>query len=176
MLRHMPTIDMEMTMQRTILHFTVPLALACALLALPARAHAHDAHAAHSPVHAAATTAATTTPAQRWGSDAALREGMHKIRVALQGLEHYEHGHMGIPQATATVALIDEAVADIFANCKLEPDADVALHGLLAIFIAGAEAVRTSEQIPVEEIARMRTALARYPQLFDDPEFNHVAD
>ena len=167
-------------MRRPPLFSTAPLALAlalaCALLALPALAHAHDAHAAHSPAHTTPTTAAATTPAQRWASDAALREGMRKIRMAMQGLEHYEHGHMGIPQATATVALIDEAVADIFAHCKLAPDADVALHGLLATFLAGAEAVRTSPQVPTDEFTRMRAALAQYPQLFDDPEWSHTAD
>ncbi len=101
---------------------------------------------------------------------------MRGIRVAVQALEHYEHGHMGIAQARSTAALIDTAVDGIFANCRLEPDADVALHGLLAQFLAGAEAVRTSQQVPVQEIAGMRSALARYPQLFDDPQWDATAD
>jgi len=74
------------------------------------------------------------------------------------------------------VTLIDDAIAGMFAGCKLEADADVALHGLLAEFMAGAEAVRTSPQVPVAEIARMRQALARYPQLFDDPRWDAEAD
>ncbi|SBV37031.1 DnrO protein [uncultured Stenotrophomonas sp.] len=142
------------------------------LFALPAAARpVHDhAHAAHTPQAPAAA------PAQQWPSDASLREGMRRIRVAVQGLEHYEHGHIGIAQASATTTLIDEAIAGMFAGCKLEPDADVVLHGLLAEFMAGAEAVRTSPQVPVAEIARMRQALARYPQLFDDPRWDVEAD
>jgi len=149
--------------------FSTTVLVLAGLFALPAAAQSHDAHAAHT--HAMPATA-VATPAQHWASDAALREGMRKIRTAVQGLEHYEHGHMGLTQASATVALVDEAVAGIFADCKLEADADVALHGLLAEFMAGAEAVRTSPQVPVEEIARMREALARYPQLFDDPQWD----
>lgn len=161
-------------MRRTILLSAPLLILAGALSAQPAVAQsAHEAHAAHAHVPAAATT---PVPGQRWPTDAPLREGMRGIRVAVQALEHYEHGHMGIAQASSTVALIDTAVDGIFANCRLEPDADVALHGLLARFLAGAEAVRTSPQVPAQEIADMRSALARYPQLFDDPAWNAAAD
>lgn len=161
-------------MQRTTLLSASALILAGALSAQPATAQsAHEAHAAHAHAPAAATTPA---PAQRWTTDAPLREGMRGIRVAVQALEHYEHGHMGIAQARSTAALIDTAVDGIFANCRLEPDADVALHGLLAQFLAGAEAVRTSQQVPVQEIAGMRSALARYPQLFDDPQWDATAD
>jgi len=160
-------------MRRTILLPAPMLILAGALSAQPAAAQsAHEAHAAHAHVSAATTP----VPAQRWPTDAPLREGMRGIRVAVQALEHYEHGHMGIAQARSTVALIDTAVDGIFANCRLEPDADVALHGLLARFLAGAEAVRTSPQVPAQEIADMRSALARYPQLFDDPAWNAAAD
>ena len=160
-------------MRRTILLSASTLILAGAFSTQPAAAQsAHEAHAAHAHAPAAAAPA----PAQRWATDAPLREGMRSIRVAVQALEHYEHGHMGIAQASSTVALIDTSVNDIFANCRLEPDADVALHGLLAQFLAGAEAVRTSQQVPVQEIAGMRSALARYPQLFDDPAWNAAAD
>lgn len=160
-------------MRRMIPLSTTPLVLA-GLLALPAAAHPpQDAHTHHP---APAQAAASDAPTPHWPADASLREGMRKIRVALQGLEHYEHGHMGIPQASATVALIYEAVEAMFADCKLEPDADVALHGLLATFLAGAEAVRTSPQVPTLEITRMREALARYPQLFDDPQWHAAGD
>ena len=159
-------------MRRTTLLCALLLILAGALSSATAAAQsAHEGHAVHAPL-----TATAPVPTQRWASDAPLRKGMRDIRVAVQALEHYEHGHMGIAQASSTVALIDTSVNDIFANCRLEPDADVALHGLLARFLAGAEAVRTSQQVPVQEIAGMRSALARYPQLFDDPAWNAAAD
>ncbi|MGB3394221.1 MAG: DnrO protein [Stenotrophomonas sp.] len=158
---------------RYVIPFATATLLVAGLLALPATAYSqHDAHAHAHDAHAGAVVA----PAQQWPGDAPLREGMRKIRVAVEGLEHYEHGHMGIAQATATVALIDEAIANIFANCKLEPDADMALHGLLATFMAGAEAVRTSPQVPRAEIAQMQQALAQYPRLFDDPQWDAAVD
>jgi len=159
-------------MRRTTLLCALLLILAGALSSATAAAQsAHEGHAVHAPL-----TATAPVPTQRWASDAPLRKGMRDIRVAVQALEHYEHGHMGIAQVSSTVALIDTSVNDIFANCRLEPDADVALHGLLARFLAGAEAVRTSQQVPVAEIAAMRAALARYPQLFDDPAWDAATD
>jgi len=150
-------------------------ALLAAMAALPAMAQsAHDAHAAHSHVAPAAEPA--PAPAQRWATDAPLREGMRGIRQAVQALEHYEHGHMDAVQARNTAQHIDEAVKGMIAACKLKPEADAALHGLLAKFLAGAKAVRESEEAPSAAIADMRAALARYPQLFDDAEWNTPAD
>lgn len=133
---------------------------------------AHSDHAAH-----AQSTQATTTalPAgQRWATDAPLRDGMRRIREAVQALGHAEHGHLDSAQMANVAKLIDAAVQDMIANCKLKPDADAALHGLLAKFIAGAHAARTGQGVPAA-LADMRGALARYPHLFDDPDWDASA-
>lgn len=154
---------------------TASIAMAAAMLfAQPVSAQAtHAGHAAHAG-HAGHAGHALTqpAPARRWPTDAPLREGMRDICQAVQALEHYEHGHMDATQARNTGKLIEQAVAGIFAHCKLEPDADAALHGLLAKFLAGAKAVRESQQAPNAAIADMRAALARYPQLFDDADWD----
>lgn len=131
---------------------------------------AHDAHAAHS--HA--TQAEAPAPARRWATDAPLRAGMRRIRQAVQALDHYQHGHMDATQAANTATLIDAAVADMIATCKLKPDADAALHGLLVQFIGGANAVRAGK-LGKAEMAAMQAALARYPQLFDDADWGKPA-
>lgn len=152
--------------------FVFASALVAALVAPPAQAQsAHDAHAAHSHATQAQPDVA---PAQRWATDAPLRDGMRRIRQAVQALDHYEHGHLDAVQAGNTAKLIDDAVNGMIAACKLKPDADAALHGLLVKFLAGSRAVRESgqadsRQAPAAAIADMRVALARYPQLFDDP-------
>ena len=143
--------------------------LACAVCASPVLAqssgHAgHDAHATHT-----VQPAAATTPAQRWATDAPLRAGMRSIRQAVQALDHYEHGHMDATQAHNTAQHIDTAVNQMIAQCKLKPDADAALHGLLVKFITGAKAVRESQEAPMPQINAMREALVQYPQLFNDP-------
>ena len=56
----------------------------------------------------------------------------------------------------------------MFANCDLEPEPDVALHGILARLMAASEALREAPADPAP-VAGMREALADYGRLFDDP-------
>lgn len=148
------------------------LALAGALFAAPAMAQSparHD-HAAH-PGHDARVKA----PAQRWATDAPLRAGMRTLREATGTLHQYERGRRDATQRDNAVKQIDAAIKDMFANCKLKPEADAALHGLLAKFIVGANAARAGT-FGKAELAPMQEALAQYPRLFDDAEWNKPAD
>ena len=122
----------------------------------------------------AAHTAATQTPTQRWTTDAPLRAGMRDLREATELLNHYQMGHLDDVQRDNAVAAIDAAIKNMIANCKLKPDADTALHGLLAKFIAGADAARAGKFTKVE-LVPMQEALARYPQLFVDAEWEKAA-
>lgn len=143
------------------------LALASAVFAAPAMAQsaAHHDHAAH-----ASHDAQVKAPAQRWATDAPLRAGMRNLREATETLNHYQMGHLDDTQRDNAVEKIDAEIKDMFANCKLKPDADVALHGLLAKFIAGANAARAGK-FGKAELAPMQDALAQYPQLFDDRDW-----
>lgn len=141
----------------------LPLALCC-VLAAPAGVHA--AQHAHDHAHALAVQA---TPAQRWATDAPLREGMRDIRAAVAALEHYEHGHMGPAHATLLAERIEADVQGIFAACKLAPDADAALHVILARLLQGAGALKANPT-DLRAIEPMREAVAEYGRQFDDPE------
>ncbi len=123
----------------------------------------HDTHAAQ-PTHAAALP----PEGQRWATDAPLRAGMASIRQAVGALEHGVHGHLDAAQQQAVAKQVDAAVAGMIANCKLVPEADASLHGLLATFISGAAAARKGH-FGEPELAAMQEALAQYPQRFDDP-------
>ncbi|HET9048041.1 MAG TPA: hypothetical protein VFN29_03640 [Chiayiivirga sp.] len=134
----------------------------------PHAAHAdHVAHAQHMQDAAEAKPAAGSL----WATDAPLRQGMRHLREATTVLEHYEMGHLDNSQRDAAVSKIDAAIADMFANCKLDAQADVALHELLAKFMAGAKAARDGAFTKVE-LAAMQGALVKYPSLFDDAEWN----
>ncbi len=165
-------------------------AAALAPLAAPAQSdagHAHAEHAQHAEhanhaehsdhaSHAdhsdhAAHGASAALPVTPWATDAPLRENMRRIRRAVDGLAHYEHGHLNAAQAGELASTIQNAINAMFANCKLDAEADAALHGLLATFMTGAKAVQTEAQPPSQAIAQMREALARYPQMFNDPEW-----
>lgn len=147
-------------------HLVLPLALACALLAQPALAQQASSHADHA-AHAAA---ASTAPAQRWATDAPLRAGMREIHAATGILGHIHAGHLNTRLRDVAVARIDAAIKNMIANCKLDPQADAALHGLLAKFMAGAAAARNG-RFNNADLTSMQQALARYPQLFNDPDW-----
>ena len=141
--------------------------LAAALHAAPPAAEHHD-HAMHAgaPVQA---------PATRWTTDAPLREGMGRVRIALAELRHHEMGHMSPDQAREQAAAIEAAIASIFASCKLAPEADAALHGILAPLLAGAKRLHAN---PADKaaIAAMRDAVAGYAQRCDDPQWHAEPD
>jgi hypothetical protein len=155
---------------RTILPLSA-LALAGALFATPAAAQsaAHHDHAAHTG-HAVRPQ----IPAQRWATDAPLRAGMRDLREATAALHHYAMGHLDDVQRDHAVEQIDAAINNMIAHCKLEPEADAALHGLLATFIAGANAARAGT-FGKTELAPMQDALARYPRMFDDPGWSDAS-
>lgn len=158
-------------LSRTILWVSV-LALAGALFAAPTAAQSatHRDHAAHHAGH----DASLQVPAQRWATDAPLRAGMRNLREATETLNHYEMGHLDDVQRDNAVAKIDAAIQDMVAHCKLKPEADAALHGLLVRFISGANAARAGT-FSKAELAPMQEALRQYPRMFDDHDWSEVA-
>lgn len=140
--------------------FSACIAASC-VMATPAMAQ-HDAHfAAPAPEHATA---------QRYASDALLRHEMQGVRAAVEGLGHYEHGHLGPDQAVALAGQIQQHVRTIVANCRLPADADAALHAVIVPLAQGADALK-ADTSRFEPIAAMRAALDDYARRFDDPAF-----
>lgn len=151
--------------------FALGLALAPAAACAQERhdghaAHAeHDGHAAHD-VDAASQVPAGHTP---WTPDAPLIEGMARVREAMTGLAHHEMGHLGESNVLVLAGDIDDAIAYMFANCKLEAEPDIALHGVLARLMAGTQALR-ADPASAAPVAGMRAAVTDYARLFDDPD------
>lgn len=133
----------------------------------------HAAEASPSAAHAAAESmmAAKPVPANGWSTDAPLRQGMGRIRLSVGALEHYELGHMGAEQAVEMAVNIERDVNFLIANCKLDPDADAALHGIIAKLLKGAQALKTNPA-DLAAIAPMRDAMVEYARDFDDPDFS----
>lgn len=139
-----------------------PFLVALLCLTLPALALAQHSHETHD------AAAATVSPAHRHATDAPLREGMARIHAALEELRHYEMGHMPESMASDRVDAIQAATDYLFANCKLDANADAALHGMLAPLLAAVQAFRKNSD-DTSTIAAMRKAVADYPRIFDDP-------
>lgn len=136
-----------------------------------ASSHAHDPKS-HAGNHPDAPGNGMSIPADhvKWTPDAPLMEGMEKMHDAIKGLHHHEMGHLDDTQVDQLATQVDEAAAFMFANCKLDAEPDVALHGILARLMAGAEALHADPADPAP-VADMHAALQDYPKLFNDPGF-----
>lgn len=144
---------------------TLPaFALAASLGLLAPQAAAQ--HHAHPP--AGATAAQAATPAVRYATDAPLRKGMADIRTAVGMLEHAEHGHLDDAQVRNLAANIERAIGGIIAECKLAPEADAALHGIIGRLGQGIAALK-EHPADTAPVAGMRAALDDYARMFDDP-------
>ena len=153
---------------RVCLAFLVAAALATAAPATLARQHEHAPAPAKAKAKANTEAAATTAPAGRFATDATLRAEMKGIRASVEGLGHYEHGHIGPPQAVQLASAIEGHVRTIVANCKLPPDADAALHAIIVPLVQHAGALK-NDPTDLAPIAGMRDALAAYDRQFQDP-------
>lgn len=140
----------------------VPLLLV-AFAAAPVQAQ--EGHQHHAPP---AAVAHDMSSAQKYETDAPLRKGMREIRAAVDALGHYERGHMGPEQATGFATGVQEQVSYLIANCKLDPQADAALHGIIAKLSAGAQSLK-ADPTDTTAIPRMREALQQYTHQFNDP-------
>lgn len=127
----------------------------------------HDGHHAH---HATADVADIEADHVRWETDAPLRQGMRRMRDAIDGIGDAASAGPDQARVLAAAAEVDQAAAFMFANCKLDPKPDAALHGLLARLMAGAQALRQAPD-DADALVPMRAALIDYGGLFDDPAF-----
>lgn len=133
-------------------------------VAEPPAEHAHGKAHEHAP-----SALALDAAGQRWATDAPLREGMLRIRAAVaatlasQGDRHLDAA-AGVPLAEA----VDAAVAYLFANCRLPPEADANLHLLLVRIIDAAPALRSDDRAEAG-LVRLLEALEAYPHYFDHP-------
>jgi hypothetical protein len=147
------------------------LVLACALgvsslawAAPQSTGHAHSTHA----------TTPAPAPSQRWLPDAPLREGMRRARAAVDGLHAGETGHMSAQAIADHASAVEAAVVYMFAHCKLAPEPDNALHGILVPLLDAAQRLKKDPR-RIEAVVEMRAAIERYPQYFNDPGWDQPA-
>ena len=145
---------------------TTPIiAVAATVTVAPAAAAEHDKHA--TPI---ADSGPTPPAGQRWATDAPLRAGMARVRIATEALQPLQHGPMTAAQVRAQADEIQAAVNAMFAQCKLAPQPDAALHPLLAKLLVASQALR-DKPTDAAPLADLSDVLRRYPQLFDDSEW-----
>jgi hypothetical protein len=146
----------------------VTVVLLCAFSMVPWAQLAAQEH------HHGSKPAAAAVPAQRWIPDVPLREGMRRAHAAVDELRHYEMGHMSAPMAVDRAITVEEAVTFMLAHCKLAPEPDAALHGILVPLLGAAQALKQNPQ-NLKAVADMREAIAHYPHYFNDTGWDAAA-
>lgn len=133
----------------------------------PQAGEAHDADHDHDVSHALGMEVPVPENHVPWQPDAPLVEGMSRVRAAVAGLE------AAGPEADEAAVLaraadVDAAIEYMFENCSLDPEPDVALHGVLARLMAGSQALQANpaDLAPAHDMA---AAVENYERLFDDP-------
>jgi hypothetical protein len=125
--------------------------------------------------HQAPAPTASRVPAQRYATDATLREQMRAIRENVSTLERRGSGNISPEVAAQLAEQITGHVNTIIVNCKLPPDADAALHNIIGPLLQNASALKT-ESGRKDAVAGMRAALDQYAHTFDDPAFSQGGD
>jgi hypothetical protein len=130
-------------------------------------ASGHD-HASH------AAPVLTLNAGKRWATAEPLRLGMQRIRDAVMPLLGASGQRtIGASQAKAMAESVQAQVNFLFQNCKLEPAADAALHGLIAEIVSGAAAV-AADPGSKTGAAQLLGALRKYPEYFDHPNWQPI--
>ena len=151
-------------MKQTVLALAVALAFGGpALAANESHDHGHGSH----------DEKLVLNHGSRWPTDEALRHGMENIRAALVAERRATTriSHPSPEDYAALAGWINDEVAGIVQNCKLEPEADAQLHKVIAQVMAGAEAMQGKEKgvSPRAGAAQVREALEQYGRFFDHP-------
>jgi len=111
---------------------------------------------------------------KRWATDAALRQGLERIRDAVAPIVAATAARpLTKDEATALSGAIKDQLQYLVENCKLEPKADAALHVLLNDFLQGADALAV-DLTSKSGLKRIMMALDLYPQYFDHQSWRPV--
>ena len=138
---------------------------------LAATGHEHDAH------HGGGSAQLTLNNGQKWTTDENLRQGMANIRDALAAeLPAIHGGKASAGQYHALAKKINDQVAFMVQSCKLDKEADAALHLVLAQLIAGADAMsdQKNNKARHQGAAKIIHALEEYAVYFDHPGWQGV--
>lgn len=146
---------------------------AAALLGMnPGMVLAEEHHHSHAEQK---TEQPTLNNGKKWATDDNLRQSMGKIRDALAAeLPAIHSGKTTAEQYKVLARKINDQIAFIVKNCKLDQKTDAMLHIVLADVIAGAEGMTAKggkARNGAEKIAR---ALDNYGAYFDHPGWHGI--
>lgn len=131
------------------------------------------AQKSHEP-HPAPAAAPGRPEGALWPTDEPLRTAMSRIRAALErAAPAYERGEFQATEARALARAVEDDVAYMVANCKLEPQADAALHVLIGRMMSAATALKDNPA-STAGVPQLEAALTDYSTSFDHPGWKHA--
>lgn len=135
---------------------------------IPGLVGAHDHEHSHD---AGPTGKLELKQGAKWPTDAHLRQGMDGIRHAMHEKNAaLNSGAFSVEQAHTLSKKVNEQVAFMVQNCKMDSDADAVFHLVLADIIAGADALAGQDMGKARQGAeKISHALVNYGVYFDHP-------
>lgn len=115
----------------------------------------------------------TTKPVKRFVADENLKTRMYTILNTMKALHAGETKKSALDFKNAGTQL-ETTVADIFKNCKLDAEADAAIHPILASISEGAELLKKGKHEEGHE--KIHHALLKYEDYFEHAGWNHHKD
>jgi len=159
------------------LHLLAVVAAVAATLAMAATpALAAGAKAEHDH-HGAAPARLALDHGRKWGTDETLRTSMDRIRAAVEPQLAAAHaGKLSPADYAALAGKVENEVATIVGNCKLEPKADAMLHLVIADLGAGTDAMagKARKAKPEQGLAKVAGAVNNYGRYFEHPGFKPI--
>lgn len=135
--------------------------------ALAVGGHEHDSHA----------PALRLNAGSKWQTDVPLREGMGKIRASVEPkLQVIHGGRFSATDFEVMGKAVEDQLAYIVGNCKLAPEADAVLHGVIAELSDGADVVSGKKAVGDRSkgVVHLVNALNNYGKYFDHPGWKPV--
>lgn len=128
----------------------------------------HATHGAHEG-HAAAAEPPVLPAGELWATDEPLRAAMLGIHAAVAKLAPaYDSHELKAADAQGLAATVEENVASMIANCKLEPKPDAALHVLIARMMSAAGSLKRDPAASAG-FPELLSVLQDYQATFDHP-------
>ena len=145
----------------------IVLSLTVAGRAATAQDHDHEQGASSG-----APSVLSLNQGRKWPTDANLRQGMGRIRDAIEEpMPAIYAGKADSVQFEIRARRVNEQIAFMVQNCKLDKETDAMLHLVLAEIIAGAEAMEGKNKELDRRGGAMKVmhALENYGRYFDHP-------
>mgnify|MGYP000899043633 CR=1 FL=1 len=152
------------------------LALATLSICLRA-APIHAAPPAHDHDHAGAPAKLSLNAGKKWATDEPLRKAMATIRGAMEAsLPAIHAGKLADSQYAALTKTVNDEIAYIVSNCKLDPKADAQLHLIIAQIADGTEAMdgKSGKLTRQDGAVKVLGALKNYGSHFDHPAWKPI--